>query len=46
MKANELTDNMGKTLCSDWNRLEPAAQKYGKNALEWSNKAKSDLQCQ
>jgi len=45
VKANELTDNMGKTLCADWKRLETAAEKSGAQAGEWMDKIRADLQC-
>jgi hypothetical protein len=45
-KADELTDNMGKSLCGDWARLEPAVQPGGAEAREWADRVKSELQCQ
>lgn len=45
-KAAELTDNMGKSLCGDWTRLEPAVQQGGTEAREFSDRVKSELQCQ
>jgi hypothetical protein len=45
MKADELTDNMGKSLCADWSRLEPAVKRDGANAREISDKVKAELQC-
>jgi hypothetical protein len=45
-KAAELTDNMGKSLCGDWTRLEPVVLQGGAKAREWSDRVKSELQCQ
>ncbi|BCY16261.1 hypothetical protein hrd7_01100 [Leptolinea sp. HRD-7] len=46
LKAAALTDNMEKSLCGDWARLEPAIQQGGTEAREISNKVKTGLQCQ
>lgn len=45
IKADELTNNMEKSLCADWKRLEPAAQESGVDAVQWMMKARADLQC-
>jgi len=45
-KAADLTDNMGKSLCGDWALLEPAIQQGGAEAREFSDRVKSELQCQ
>ncbi len=45
VKADALTDNMEKSLCADWSRLEPAVQKGGAEAREFSVKVKTELQC-
>ena len=44
-KADALTDNMEKSLCADWARLEPAVQQGGAEAREFSEKVKTELQC-
>lgn len=45
VKAAELTDNMEKSLCGDWSRLEPAVQQGGADAREIADKVRADLQC-
>ncbi len=45
MKADALTDNMEKSLCGDWSRLEPAVQQGGTEAREIAEKVKAELQC-
>ncbi len=45
VKADALTDNMEKSLCADWARLEPAVQQGGAEAREFSEKVKTELQC-
>ncbi|HEX7554995.1 MAG TPA: hypothetical protein VF338_00115, partial [Leptolinea sp.] len=45
-KADELTGNMEKTLCSDWQRLQPVAISSGKTGIEIFDKTRSELKCQ
>jgi hypothetical protein len=45
-KANGLTENMGKTLCSDWQRLKPAAELSSGNALDIYHKTVTELACE
>lgn len=46
VKANKLTENMGKTLCADWNRLKPAAEKANGEAMDLYHKTVTELACQ
>ena len=45
-KARDLTGNMGKTLCADWQRLKPLAEQSGVAALADYEKAITELTCQ
>ena len=45
VKAAELTDNMSKSLCGDWKRLQPAVKSGDTEAQRWFDQAVSTLQC-
>ncbi|MEI8132578.1 MAG: hypothetical protein WCG34_09100 [Leptolinea sp.] len=45
-KANALTENMGKTLCADWQRLKPIAEKADEAAMDFYRKTVNELTCQ
>jgi len=45
-KANDLTNNMGKTRCYDWNRREPVIHENDAASHEWADRVQSDLNCQ
>lgn len=45
VKANELTENMGKTLCADWKRLQAVARQNEAVSQPWVERVKSELEC-
>ncbi len=45
IKANELTENMGKSLCAGWKRLESSVGQDQTAAQPWVERVKSELAC-
>jgi hypothetical protein len=46
VEANSLTNNMSKTLCADWKKLKPAAEKSGGTSMDVYNKIVAELTCE